>query len=52
MQYTCTTETLTLNQQVHTAMYQIQQTVSHEDVAFHEDAMGPMYQISIVFSLT
>ena len=29
----------------------IQQTVSHEDIAFHENAMGPMYQISIGFSL-
>ena len=23
--------------------FQIQQTVSHEDIAFHENAMGPMY---------
>ena len=29
--------------------FQIQQTVSHEDIAFHENAMGPIYQISIVF---
>ena len=40
------------NQQVHIAMYQIQQTISHEDVAFHENAMGLMYQINIAFSLT
>ena len=33
-------------------MYEIQQIVDHEDVAFHENAMGPMYQINIVFSLT
>ena len=31
---------------------QIQQAVSHEDIAFHENAIGPMYQISSVFSLT
>ena len=51
-QQTCMIETLTLNQQVHTSMNQIQETASHEDIAFHENAMGPMYQISIVFSLT
>ena len=28
---------------------QIQQAISHEDIAFHENAMGPIYQISIVF---
>ena len=33
-------------------LFQIQQTISHEDIAFHENSMGPMYQISIVFSLT
>ena len=32
--------------------FQIQQTISHEDIAFHENAMGPMYQISTVFNLT
>ena len=33
-------------------LFQIQQIVSHEDIAFHENAISPMYQISIVFSLT
>ena len=33
-------------------LFQIQQTFSHEDIAFHENSMGPMYHISIVFSLT
>ena len=33
-------------------MYQIQQIISYEDMEFHENAMGPMYHISIVFSLT
>ena len=33
-------------------LFQIQHTISHEDIAFHENAMAPMYQISIVFSLT
>ena len=23
--------------------FQIQQTISHEDIAFHENAMGPIY---------
>ena len=32
--------------------FQIQQTINHEDIAFHENAMGPMYHISIVFNLT
>ena len=32
--------------------FQIQQTINHEYVAFHENSMGPMYQISIVFNLT
>ena len=32
--------------------FHIQQTISHEDIEFHENAMGPMYQISIVFILT
>ena len=32
--------------------FQIHHTVSHEDIEFHSNAMGPMYQISIVFSLT
>ena len=32
--------------------FQIQQIVIHEDIAFHENAMGPMYQISIVFNLS
>ena len=31
--------------------FQIQQTIVHEDITFHENSMGPMYQISIVFSL-
>ena len=30
-------------------LFQIQQTISYEDIAFHENAMGPIYQISIVF---
>ena len=32
--------------------FQIQQTISHEDIAFHENAMGPMYQffISVLYS--
>ena len=31
--------------------FQIQHTVSHEDIAFHKNAMGPMYQIIIVTTL-
>ena len=31
---------------------QIQQAINHEDIKFHENAMGIIYQISIVFSLT
>ena len=33
-------------------LFQIQQAISHKDIVFHENAMGPMYQISIVFNLT
>ena len=32
--------------------FQIQQTISHEDISFHENAMGPIHHISVVFSLT
>ena len=32
--------------------FQIQQTISHDDIAFHQNAMDPMYQIIVVFSLT
>ena len=33
-------------------LFQIQQTISHEDIAFHENSLGPMYHIIIIFSPT
>ena len=32
--------------------FQIQHIINHEDITFHENSMGLMYQINIVFILT